>query len=251
MASSEAEVKDSFLAAMREFDIVPTDQLVFDGRLHRFHVVGDRKTKRNGWYVAYLDDHPAGMFGCKKRLGDDKKKWSWRDPKAKPLTSAERRALREKSVAQKKERDLETTRLQSEAAAEAQAVYDAAEPCISHPYLKRKGIDPLPDYVQARLGKWEITDRQTGEIRLVSDRMLVIPMRDASRTLRSLQGIMGDGTKLFWRGGEIKGKIFTIGKPREKTILICEGFATGVTLARCTAILATPHERYGASSRIT
>lgn len=234
---SEGEAIDSLLSAMREFDIVPTEQLVFDGRLHRFHVEGDRKTKRNGWYVAYFDEHPAGIFGCKKRLGDDKKKWSCRDIKAKPLTSAERKVMRDKAIAQKKQRDLEITRLQSEAAADAHATYEAAKPCLSHPYLKRKHIDPLPDYVKVRVGTWEMVDRENGEMRLVSDSMLMIPiygMREGARVILSLQGIMGDGTKLFWKGGAIQGNYFTIGKPRDQIVLICEGFATGVTLARCT-----------------
>src|SRR3546814_12971319 len=70
-------------------------QIVADGKIHRVHVDGDAKGSKNAWYILHADEHPAGAFGCNKRLGPDGKvRWSLKE--SRPLTREERRAFAKK-----------------------------------------------------------------------------------------------------------------------------------------------------------
>ena len=60
---SLSEVKEQFAREMRAHGVPSIDEIVADGRLHRYRVEGDKAGKRNGWYVLHADGVPAGMFG--------------------------------------------------------------------------------------------------------------------------------------------------------------------------------------------
>ena len=64
--------------------------------------------------------------------------------------------------------------------------------------------------------------------------MLLVPVRGVDGTLKGLQFIGEDGSKKFKFGTEISGNYCSIGKPKSKTLLICEGWATGCTLHEAT-----------------
>lgn len=81
----------------------------------------------------------------------------------------------------------------------------------AHPYLKSKCIEP-------RLMPW--LDRKN---------RLVLPVMDIAGDLHSLQFITESGQKQFLAGGAIKGHFYQIWTGN-KAIVICEGYATGVTL---------------------
>ena len=57
----------AFRDAMLDAGITPPDYLEPDGEIHRFHVEGDKRGTKNGWYLLHLDEVPAGHFGCHKR----------------------------------------------------------------------------------------------------------------------------------------------------------------------------------------
>lgn len=59
---------------------------------------------------------------------------------------------------------------------------------------------------------------------------LLIPMWRDGRIV-SIQSIAPDGSKLFTAGAPTKGAVFWIDRPLAPVTLICEGFATGLTLA--------------------
>ncbi len=61
-------------------------------------------------------------------------------------------------------------------------------------------------------------------------RNLVIPVFDCACSIRGIQNIGENGFKWFSSGSCIKGNYFTVGKAGNKTLLICEGLATGITL---------------------
>ena len=63
--------------------------------------------------------------------------------------------------------------------------------------------------------------------------LLLIPMRDASGALHSLQTIGTDGSKRFLSGGRVTGCYFGIGKP-DGTLCIAEGYATGASIFEAT-----------------
>jgi len=59
---------------------------------------------------------------------------------------------------------------------------------------------------------------------------LVIPLTDLEHTIHSLQSISPDGSKRFLPNGAIKSYFYQIWTGRNGRIVICEGYATGVTL---------------------
>lgn len=60
--------------------------------------------------------------------------------------------------------------------------------------------------------------------------MLLIPVRDSSGTVQSLQYIAPDGTKRFLTGGKVQGGQFVIPGNAEKPLALCEGYATGASI---------------------
>ncbi len=225
---------------MRSEDIGCLGEIVADGALHRFHVDGDPKGKRNGWYVLYIDERPAGMFGCNKRLGD--RKMTWRATAGlKSLTADERHKLAEASAAARAKRDADELERHLAAQKLADACWTAAKGSTTHPYLVKKQIEPHG----AKVGVWK-KQRPDGSYYTVAADALLIPMRDEEKGVWGLQAIfaepvfMGgeDRGKDFIFGARKRGLWFSIGKPTvidgALTILLCEGFATGASLHQAT-----------------
>jgi putative DNA primase/helicase len=232
---NEQSVIDEFLAAMRAEDIPVDEPIIADGKLHRYHVEGDRGRDRNAWAVLHIDAHPAGEFGCNKRYNGTKFPWSMKG--GRDLTAAERAAITEKAKLRGKQRQAEDDQRHAEAAQRALASYQAAAPVTEHPYLTYKGVPSSP---KLRVGKWYYIDEDTGEESLVCDDALLVPMMVSTTRILSLQAIMADNgehsgfRKQFLKGGQTLGTFCTIGTPRDGVILICEGLATGLSLWQCT-----------------
>jgi putative DNA primase/helicase len=234
---------DQLLSAMAAQGISPTDPLLANGKLERFHVDGDRVGTKNGWGCFHFDSAPAGQFGCKKRFGDHK--FSWRAAGiTKPMTAAERKAQQAEWDRQKAEKAETERKRHAEAATRAQAQWNAAAPASDdHPYLKRKAVKAHG----LRVGPWEFTNEVTGEIFTLTDNALLVPICDKSRTVHSLQGIFpgkilgkGDGArdKDFTKGGRKAGLFHAIGRPQKidgrAVYVLAEGFATGATIHEVT-----------------
>lgn len=122
----------------------------------------------------------------------------------------------------------EEAALHAERAIRAQQIWDAATPCDTHPYLERKGVASHG----LRVGRWERTDPDTGEVIVVINQSLLIPMRDRARKLWTLQGIDPEegGKKRYFAGGAKKGNFFVIGKSQQhegrNVFVLGEGYAT-------------------------
>lgn len=235
--ATDADLITEFRDAMEEHDIlIDFKDIIADGRIHRVYVAGDRKGSKNGWFILFLDGQPSGAFGCNKRYGE-KVKFKWSHKSKTPLTSEERRAFSIK-MSENKAHKIEEERLRHETAAVfAQSAWDAAAENPDHPYLERKTVQ----HHGTRVGKWFIVDHTTGEAKLVSNNALLIPMRDTAKKIHSLQAIFPNKQNMlrrdkdFLAGGCQEGKFFTIGKPRDKTFIIGEGFATCATIHEITA----------------
>jgi putative DNA primase/helicase len=240
--SREQEAVEDFRRAMAAEGIVYSGEIIADGKLHRCHVDGDKKGAINGWYVLHLDEKPAGAFGCNKRYGKDGR-FTWTMKGAKPLSAEERRQFREKMEAQRKQRELAETARRETAAQRAQAIWDASKECTGHPYLRRKGVASHG----LRWGRWEKVDQETGEVRLVSDKALLIPIWGRGKRIWSLQAIFptalyGGRDKDYLKDGAKEGLFFSIGKPVSierdgnlvRVIVICEGYATGASIHEAT-----------------
>ena len=178
-----------------------------DGKMHRF-ATSDKKGDDAGWYIFFDDEIPAGMFGDWRRGVE----FPFCCTIGRELTSEELAAHNRAVEEAKKARDAERAALVENAKKRAAEIYEASAPATAdHPYLARKQV---PAFEGVR----------------VSDKgALVLPIRDYSGALSSLQFVMAEGDKKFLYGGEVKNRFFTIGTAGSK-IFLCEGYATGATI---------------------
>ena len=200
---------DQFREAIARSGLTPPDQIMADGKIHRFASNG-KATDRAGWYIFYADGIPAGAYGCWRA----DLKGSWQANIGRPLTPAEEAAHQAKMDAARREREREEARRHAQAREEAGVVWKASKPAPSdHPYLVKKGVKPHGLRVH--------------------EGALVIPMRDGVE-LHSLQFIGPDGHKRFLIGGRVAGCYFSIGGAKGPALCIAEGYATGASIHEAT-----------------
>lgn len=232
----------AFRDAMRGQGIETKSHIEADGKLHRFHVDGDAKGSLNGFYCLHFDEKPAGVFGCNKRYGFDKK-FQWQsNQKTQEWTPEERAAYKARVAKERAEKDATEKARHEAAAAAANELWNAsAEASDDHPYLKSKGVKAHG----LRVGKWEKVNKETGEVRLISDNALLVPICDRTRKIHSLQAIfpakmkaMGDRNKDYMADGAKRGLFHRIGNPQlhdgKHVFILCEGYATGASIHECT-----------------
>lgn len=198
-----------FHRAMVEAGITPGAPIPADGALHRFHVEGDKPGSRNGWAVLHGDGVPSGAFGSWK--ADIAGTWCAKDRDS--LTPGEQREQRRRIEAAKEARKAEQHHRHEKAAARAARILADSHPANpGHQYLATKRNGPGQSY-------------QRGTA-------LVLPVVDFNRQLTSLQFIDPDGKKLLLSGGRKQGCFIPVNRPEQAAmVLICEGWATGATLA--------------------
>lgn len=198
-----------------------------DAVLHRVPVEQDKRGRRSGWYVMFTDGVPAGCVG--NWITGQSQSWS-----AKPgytLTAEEATLFRARLEAAKASQRQAALARQQMAARRAQALWQMAEPCISHPYLTLKHVASHG----ARVLAWPqgFIDPATGERDRNLHGALVLPMRDIGGSLCSLAAIAPDGRKDFLFGGRKRGCYYAIGKLGD-TVCVAEGFATGASIFEAT-----------------
>lgn len=197
-----------FRDVIRAAGLAPPD-VIRRGRLHRFPGRGKPPGNRAGWCLLFGD----GLGGC---FGD----WSsglsetWQAKRNRPNSRAGRetfaRLLKEKRTRAQAERDAG----QANAAQRAAGLWNVATPAPDdHPYLMRKHIKPH----SARTYKGALT----------------LAVTDFTGLLTSLQFISSDGTKRLLSGGRKRSCFISVagGMACPHRVIICEGWATGCTLA--------------------
>lgn len=165
------------------------------------------------------------------------KEKGWKDDNKYEKPSADVIAKRKAAAAARAAQyEAEEAAEQAAAAERAQKLWYAAAPAETHPYLERKAVQAHG----LRVGNWEYIDASTGEVYQIPD-CLLIPMRDRSRKLWSLQCIEPDAKrdKRYLKGGAKRGNFFPIGaKPLEhegrKVFVLGEGYATCASVHECT-----------------
>lgn len=234
---NHGEIIDTFRRAMRSAGIVTDAGLVADGKLHRITADGDKRGRKDAWYVLHADGVPAGVFGS-WHLGLEQR---WSATPEERWTPEERAEHAKRIELARTAREAEERKRRREAAKRAAALWDAAEAAPpDHPYLVRKGVQPhglrVATWTKFRrdaAGRWE----EYG-IRNV----LLVPLHNAAGELVSLEAIFpeksDDGRdKDFLSGGEKAGASVTLGEIEPDGVaLLCEGWATGASLFECTAV---------------
>lgn len=184
-----------------------------DGHVHRFKVRGDKARQKSGWYKFYSDRLPAGAFGSWR--GDICIKWHARGEQL--LTDADREEIEATQARILYEREQEAKRQHEAAAQSAAHIWQTtADAAANHPYLTRKGV-------------------KSHGLHQTADGRLVMPIYVGDR-LTSLQYIDGDGGKCFHAGGEVAAGYYMIpaAQRESRTLYICEGYATGASVAEAT-----------------
>lgn len=159
--------------------------------------------------------------------------WEWKCPERK-LTQQQIDAIKEQSRIKSEAATAEKEAGQAEAAKRAAEIWNASEPCEAHPYLTKKGVKSHG----LRVGNWEIIDKETGKVRLISNMALLVPIKNNKGELFSLQAIfqkkmLAGRDKDNLAGGAKAGNFFAIGKPSDDkagVFILCEGYATTASI---------------------
>lgn len=198
-----SEINEKLTAYMLSVGILPTEDLILDGQLHRFHIDGDAPSKRNGWLTFELGEWPFAHFGSWK----SGRKFTWQLKT--PSSPEEMKAARKVQKEARKQYEADREKKYKQAAENAgMLLNNAVLASADHPYLIEKQIRPN--------GIKEL------------DGALLIPMY-IEKELASLQAIYPTGEKRFLHGGRVKGCHYIFGMPCE-LVYIAEGFATACTL---------------------
>ena len=212
-AESAASVLDQFRSALIARNIIAPDPIVADGRLHRCNAAGARG-RGDAAYLLHLDGTPAGGF---ENWRDGHGWETWRHDSGQVLTPAERDRLALQFKAAKVARDEATRQRHEKARQVAERIWSASRPAPrDHVYLVRKEV--------AAHG-----------LRVFKG-VLVVPVRDLTGVLHSLQFISAGRVKRFLHGGRVQGLCCWLGVLPEptgsepSTVCIAEGFATGASL---------------------
>ena len=212
-----AERLDAIRAALLNAGIEPAnmDALLShmadaDGQVIRAGTASKPNSK-NLWLIAYHDRGlPFVIVAGDWSTGAETK---WIANTGETLSEAERRELKRRLADARQAREIEQASQWEQAATRAARVWRDSVPADQcHPYLLRKRTEPH-------------SARQRG-------RELVLLLTDFTGKAWSLQTIDEAGGKRLMAGGRKAGNFIVVGGPDYPArILICEGYATGCTLA--------------------
>ena len=218
---------DSFVNAMDAMGCVPASAAdIKDGAENKLiRAADDGKGKKTLYYTFHIEgDRASGRwYSCKLNAGD-----SWRSKSDRKWTAEEKKAWKAKRDADRAASEKELQDGYDSIAAEAAALWKKSPKAKDHKYLKKKGI--------------------SGKGLRVHEGGLLIPLKDSSGKLWSLQTILEDGTKFnsfllpggkWARGGKKQGCYHSIVKKGASldVICICEGYATGRTISEATGLV--------------
>lgn len=179
------------------------------GRIVRCATTG-KPRKKNGWYVFYPDGVPAGAFGDYETGLSS----TWTANLGRSLTIAEQIENKRRMEDARRLREEERSRKAADAAEIAVNVLEsAANAPDDHAYCIKKQVKP------------------TVGIKINGDGELLIPQRNESGDICSIQRIYPDGEKKNWYGAP-KGMYEIPGS--SSSVYVVEGWATGATIHEAT-----------------
>ena len=230
---SMTDPRAAFVDHLRECGYLPPTFLSRTD-ISRFPAPGDKPHGDAGWAVYYeFPDtfNPGGNIGVGVygdwRTGERE---TWVSKRAESMSHEERAALSGHIEEAKRLREESQARLHADTAIMAKAEWEALQPATAHPYLDAKRIKPHGARIKGDA--------------------LVIPVCDASGIV-SLQYIWPD-KKRFMTGGKMRGCYYVIPGTDEPSgssaVYVCEGFATGATIAESTG--ATVYVAFNAGNLI-
>ena len=243
--------REEFSEAMKAVGCILTgDHPIMDGRKHRIATVGDKAGKRAGFYVGFLDGHPAG-YVQNNRTGEVVK---WK-AKGYDLSEEEKAALQADQAAKLQQRVTTQKAQQQVVASAVRDLLGIAPPALAeHGYLQAKQVRPndlrvvpadgsaLPANSIVIIGKNWQASKALSELNpdklvfTVGD--LIMTAQDISGEIRSVQAIQENGLKRFAAGGVKQAMFHVVGGQglealnKAPSIVIAEGYATADTVSQ-------------------
>ena len=189
-------------------------------RSTRVAVQGDKAGQTSGWYKIHTDGVPVCLFQ-NWRTGDGVQKLVAPSTKIDMSIDLEKVKVNTEAMAAKLSSQEEATKqLHAEVAKNVQerlAVYKESE---RTEYIQNKGIPVFKGVYATNRGA------------------TVVPLSDIDGNVKTMQTILPTGTKMFEKGGELKGSMHVINADNladaKGGIVVCEGFATGATIREAT-----------------
>lgn len=182
-----------------------------DGKPHPVPVVGKSSRNTSGRIKLF----PDGAGGVVMNNVDASTLLFWFDDSPHVMTEADR-AERAARIARGKAEKEEAQRQCRESSAHLWDNVALEEIPADHPYLIAKGVKAFGI-------RWQS-----------SGNLLVVPVRDIDGVLHGLQFISADGCKKFKTGTVKTGHFHKIGRTKDNTIIIAEGYATGASIHQAT-----------------
>ncbi len=192
---------------------------IMDGSIQRVPLQGRGAGNKDGAYSGYLDGIPAG-WAENYSTGEKIKFIST----GHVLSDEEKAHQQAERVQKLQTRENERLHVQNEIGDQSFIEYEKGQEIASHPYLEKKGIEPIG-------------------VRVNEKNQLLIPVRNKDEQIRGIQYINADGSKYFKTGMEKKGNFCMINPHQNDPaqlgkepaqILICEGYATACSLHEAT-----------------
>ncbi|PTN09676.1 zincin-like metallopeptidase domain-containing protein [Nitrosomonas aestuarii] len=231
--------------------VVDGNHPLMDGHKHRIKVAGDKGGQKSGFYVAHLDNHPAGYFINNRTKSEIR----WK-AKGYTLTDAQKAAFAAQVAIKQQERQAALHAQQIKVAdAIGELLTIAPQADANHPYLQDKNARPgglkvvpesvtgLPkDSIIKIAQDWQAVKTVREQhpdslVFVVGD--LLLPIYDVDGHIRSAQTIQPNGAKLFAAGSQKEGHFHVIDSNNQglaalddaKAIIIAEGYATADTVS--------------------
>lgn len=229
--------------------IVDGNHPIMDGKKQRIRMEDDKPGQKSGFYVAHLDNHPAGYFINNRTQSETR----WR-AKGYTLTDEQKAAFAAHVAAQQQIRQAELHAQQvkvADAIRELLAVAPAAT--ADHPYLQEKQARPgslkmVPQNIDDLFNNSIIKICNEGrEIKAVREQFpdslifvagdLLLPVYDINGQIWSVQTIQAGGAKFFAAGSQKEGHFHVVDEKNQglaalecaQAIVIAEGYATADT----------------------
>ena len=216
-ADDKTEAISSFKEALEAKGLLLNDEPIMDGKIHRVPVVGDKKGKKSGAYVGYMDGVPAGFIQNFK-IGS-KENWKATNYEfSNGLTGEDYDRQKALNQAKQLERENELDRMHEETALLSQSKFKEANTTDNtHPYLVEKNV-------------------KNYNLKLDEKNNLLMPLQDIEGKHWSNQKI-NVNFKGFEKYSKKEGSFFIIGEQnlsKLKELIIVEGYATGATIYEAT-----------------
>ena len=227
----DSEIEYQFIEFMRVNNCDAHDAINFimDGEIHRYRTADDKKSQTSGAYCIWSDGWPCGWvqdWRNGKAINWRFQKDNIKDSSLKSSLTTERIKQME-TISKQHQADMQKQQesLHANASERARVTFEQLKPAeVDNPYLRRK-------YVLSY------------GLRVNSENVLAVPMKDIEGRFISLQWIYPDGTKRFFTGANISGAFFSVAldilnqkETANNPICLGEGYSTMATIYELTKL---------------